>query len=143
MTKVLAKNQGIDDMKSPQRKPLERVLAIFAIVITLVVVSMFSGLSERISQAFNPNSSVYGVWIEQNVAPYAAEKIILNKHGVTVKGRVVATQFRFDGSELSYQFGNQTLRYKMKDNHNTEMKLISEPYYQPVFQLSGKHKNDD
>lgn len=141
MSKVVAENQQKGEMKTPQRKLVERMVIAIAVVGTVVVVSIFGNIGQHISEIMNPKSSVYGTWVEQNVATYAAEKIVLSKHGVTVKGRVVATQFEFDGTELSYQFGNHTLRYKMKDHNNAEMKRISSPHYQPVYRLSGKDQN--
>ncbi len=141
MSKAIAENQGNQGMENPNKKRVERIIVAIAIVGTLILISVFGNISGKLNAILNPTSTVYGVWVEQNVAPYSAERIVLDQHGVTIKGRVVATHFKFDGRELSYTFGNQTLRYKMKDHHNMEMKLVSEPYYQPVFRLSEKHKN--
>ncbi len=143
MSKVIAENQENEGMRNPQRKRVERLVVAIAVVGTLVLISVFGNITDKLNALLNPNSNVYGVWVEQNVPSYSAERILLNQYGVTIKGRVVATHFRFNGSEISYTFGNRTLRYKMKDHTNTEMKLVSEPYYQPVFQLSEKHKNGD
>lgn len=80
--------------------------------------------------------------MEQNVAPYAAQKIELEAKGVVIEGRVVTTSFDFNGRYLEYRIGDQEYRYKMLNEENTEMTLISPAHYNPTFQLSGKHQKN-
>ena len=57
-----------------RRKVIERVLMALALVGTLSVFSLYGDIFSRISDYLTPKEQVYGVWVEQNVAPYAAKQ---------------------------------------------------------------------
>ncbi|ELE8119809.1 DUF2850 domain-containing protein [Vibrio fluvialis] len=132
-----------DELRLRKRKAIERMLLSIALVGTIIVIVMVSNVFGRVADLFLPPiSDVYGLWVEQNVAPYAAQKIELEAKGVVIEGRVVTTSFDFNGRYLEYRIGDQEYRYKMLNEENTEMTLISPAHYNPTFQLSGKHQKN-
>lgn len=40
--------------------------------------------------------------VEQNVAPYAAQKITIGTQGIVLNGRLVTTHFNYDGARLEF-----------------------------------------
>ncbi|MGF1684502.1 DUF2850 domain-containing protein [Photobacterium makurazakiensis] len=59
---------------------------------------------------------IYGVWTEQDVAPYVADKFELSPAGVFVGGRQVTTQFKWDGNRLEYRAGDDNYSYLFHAN---------------------------
>ncbi|MEF1170950.1 DUF2850 domain-containing protein, partial [Vibrio sinaloensis] len=43
---------------------------------------------------------------------------------------------------VEYRVGDSVRRYKMLNESFSEMKLVSQAHYQPVFRLSEKFKNN-
>ncbi|MDE1331015.1 DUF2850 domain-containing protein [Vibrio aestuarianus] len=125
-----------------KRTVIERVLIVLALVGTVAVFSLYSDIFSRISDYLTPKEQVYGIWVEQNVAPYVAKHIELSQQGVMSGGRVLATSFDFDGHYLEYQIGDEHYRYKILNESYSEMTLVSSEHYNPTFQLSGKHKKN-
>ena len=54
---------------------------------------------------------INGVWIEQDVAPYAADSFEIRPEGVFVNGRQVNTQYQWDGNKLEYLRGDALYTY--------------------------------
>ncbi|WP_070962536.1 DUF2850 domain-containing protein [Vibrio sonorensis] len=117
------------------KKKIERFLLVIAVIISIVAVMAFSLLFKYINKLNYPDQMIYGTWVEQNVAPYAADKFTLTRNGVVVNGGVVATQFLFDGKYFKYQSGEQTRRFLFLNQDMTQMRLISEVNYQPIYHL--------
>lgn len=58
-----------------------------------------------------PVINIHGVWVEQGVAPYAADRFELRAEGVFVDGRQVNTHYEWDGITLTYRQGEETYIY--------------------------------
>ncbi|KJY88186.1 hypothetical protein TW84_15545 [Vibrio neptunius] len=125
-----------------KKKSLERGLLAVAIAVSIAFIFVSKALYDRYQIIKHPNSMVYGTWIEQGVAPYSADSFVLNETGVVIDGGVVNTRYRFNGSYVEFQVGEKKRRYQMLDTSFSQMRLISEPHYQPVYQLSEKSKNN-
>ncbi|WP_373433060.1 DUF2850 domain-containing protein [Vibrio anguillarum] len=123
-----------------RRKYIERGLMLVVMIGLFSVASLYGDLFTRLENYFSPKDEVYGVWVEQYVAPYSAKRIELGKAGVISSGRVLTTSFEFDGHFLEYQIGDTSYRYKMRDDNNTEMTQMSSSHYNPTFRLSGKYQ---
>lgn len=52
----------------------ERLLLLLAILGTSYVLMLYSNIFGRLQEQWFPKSELYGIWVEQNVAPYAAQK---------------------------------------------------------------------
>ncbi|MDO6707772.1 DUF2850 domain-containing protein [Photobacterium sp. 1_MG-2023] len=63
----------------------------------------------------SPEPSIFGIWVEQDVAPYAADKFEVRQNGVYVSGRLISTTYGWDGSRLSYQMGGETYQYTFEE----------------------------
>ncbi|ASU22927.1 N-acetylglutamate synthase [Vibrio qinghaiensis] len=125
-----------------RRKYIERGLMLLVMIGLLSVASLYGDLFTRLENYFSPKDKVYGVWVEQYVAPYSAKRIELSKAGVISGGRVLTTSFEFDGRIVEYQIGDTLYRYKMRDDSNTEMTQMSSSHYNPTFRLSGKYQKN-
>ncbi|MCG3729238.1 DUF2850 domain-containing protein [Vibrio cincinnatiensis] len=141
------KYKNADQSNQPGRflrkKSVERLLIAAALVGTVIVILLYSNLFGRITGHFAPpKSSIYGVWIEQNVAPYMAQKIEVQPNAIVIDGRVVSTTYQYNGRSLSFSIADKSFQYKMLNEENTEMRLVSPNRYNPIFQLSGKHKKN-
>ncbi|AIV06505.1 N-acetylglutamate synthase [Vibrio harveyi] len=147
MSSVVNKNAAItaqteqnSSTKSTLRKWTERSLMLTALVGTIAVLLMYGDLITRYVNPPIPKSTVYGKWVEQDVAPYAREEFILSERGVMVRGSTVATDFEFDGDSLSYKVGSTVRTFEFVGQHYVEMKLDANAHYLPVFHLEG-HSN--
>ena len=124
--------------KSNSGKIFENTALICAIVVTVIFLSMSSKLYQLYMEKAYPKSEIYGAWVEQNVASYAADMFMLNKSGVIIKGKVISTNYDWDGASLKYQIGDKERRFKVKKNEPDfmEIQLISEPHYKPIFRMA-------
>ncbi|WP_329604796.1 MULTISPECIES: DUF2850 domain-containing protein [Vibrio] len=129
-------------MAKDKKKIVEWSLLTFALVGTICVAVLYGFLYHKAQSALSPKKSIIGDWVEQNVAHYAAMTIEIRKNAIVIHGHTVTTDYDFDGVYLSYEVGGIEYKYKMADNSNTEMKLITPSYYNPVYRLSGKYKNN-
>lgn len=127
-------------LRATQRKTLERGLFAIAAGGTLLVVMLYGNMFTQLAALMQPaKSTIYGVWIEQDVAPYLAQKIEIRPDLVRVDGRVVTTSYQYDGRVLQYRVGGRDYQFTIRDE-GSEMTLISSAHYNPTFQLSGKDK---
>ncbi|MGF1752376.1 DUF2850 domain-containing protein [Vibrio makurazakiensis] len=132
-------NQDEKPKKANKRKAIERALMFLAIGGTVLAITLFGDLFNRVFDIGPPKSVIYGTWVEQKVAHYATEKFVVSEHGITIDGSVVATSFEFDGSHFSYTSGDQVVRFRMTTRDHSEMVLDSKTaHYTPVFKLEGK-----
>lgn len=129
-------------VSSQKRKSFERAFLVLALSGTILVGSGYIYLYLQARYAFTSQAPLYGMWVEQNVAPYAATTIDIWPKAIVVQGHTVATQYRFNGDILSFNAGGREHRYRMLNDENTEMRLISAAHYNPTFRLSKKFKND-
>ncbi|WP_038174923.1 MULTISPECIES: DUF2850 domain-containing protein [Vibrio] len=124
------------------KKIIERTIVIVALVFAVVAVVLADKLYDLYLAKAYPKSTIYGIWVEQNVAAYSTDKFVLSSSGVAVDGGVVDTHFDWNGSYLEYNVGDKVRRYKVLNEQMTEIQLVSEPHYRPVFRLSGKYQDN-
>lgn len=126
-----------------KKKRLERGLILIGVIGIAVVIGLYGQVFNRLADSFSPSKSeIYGIWIEQNVAPYAAKRIHVQSDSIIIDGRLVTTQYDFNGRYLSFYVGDQKMQYRMLNDQFTEMRLVSKTAYNPTFQLSGKHQKN-
>lgn len=125
------------------KKYVERLLLAVALVGTVVVIMLYYNVFGHLAARFTPPiSDIYGVWIEQDVAPYMAQKIEVQPNYIIIDGRVVSTSYQYNGHSLIFTVAGNSLQYNMLNADKTEMKLVSANRYNPIFQLSEKHKKN-
>ncbi|MGL4830642.1 MAG: DUF2850 domain-containing protein, partial [Vibrio sp.] len=71
-----------------------------------------------------------------------AQNLTIGPEGISMAGRLVTTHFKYDGDSLQFTVNGQQFYYQMTNSSHDEMKLISASNYNPVYQLSGKYKNN-
>ncbi|EGQ8121276.1 DUF2850 domain-containing protein [Vibrio cholerae] len=119
----------------------ERLLLLLAILGTSYVLMLYSNIFGRLQEQWFPKSELYGIWVEQNVAPYAAQKITISTQGIVLNGRLVTTHFNYDGARLEFTVNGQPYQFEIM-LEKKQMKQRSSANYQPVYQLSEKVKNN-
>ncbi|EPO2941404.1 DUF2850 domain-containing protein [Vibrio cholerae] len=119
----------------------ERLLLLIAILGTSYVLMLYSNIFGRLQEQWFPKSELYGIWVEQNVAPYAAQKITISTQGIVLNGRLVTTHFNYDGARLEFTVNGQPYQFEIM-LEKKQMKQRSSANYQPVYQLSEKVKNN-
>lgn len=119
-----------------KKKLIERAILLLAIVAAVGAVMLANVLYEFYLEKKYPKSDLYGTWTEQDVATYAAEAFVVTPAGVAINGGIVDTRYSWNGTYLEFQVGNKTRRFKVLNEELSEIQLISEPHYQPVYRLS-------
>lgn len=119
----------------------ERLLLLLAILGTSYVLMLYSNIFGRLQEQWFPKSELYGIWVEQNVAPYAAQKITIGTQGIVLNGRLVTTHFNYDGARLEFTVNGQPYQFEIM-LEKKQMKQRSSANYQAVYQLSEKVKNN-
>lgn len=127
-----------NDEKS--KKWVERSILIGAIIVGIAAVMLSTQLYQYYLAATYPKSNVYGTWVEQNVAGYAASEFVLGPSGVSINGGIVDTQYEWDGTHLEFRVGDEVRRFRTLNETFTEMRQVSEPHYQPVFRVRKSQK---
>ncbi|WP_047049877.1 DUF2850 domain-containing protein [Vibrio mexicanus] len=136
----MSKAKKQEKLGSQPKKSVEKILISIVLIGGVVTIILYATVYDRMMSHFFPKKEIYGVWVEQNVASYAVQKIILSSEGVSVDGNLVATDFDYDGWYFSYMAGGVEYRYKMRNESNTEMMLESDEHYNPTFKLLENHK---
>ncbi|ENM5925281.1 DUF2850 domain-containing protein [Vibrio mimicus] len=119
----------------------ERLLLLIALLGTVYVFMLYSNIFGRLQDQWFPKSELYGLWIEQNVAPYAAQKIMISSQGVIMNGRLVTTHFEYNGNLLEFMVNDQKYEFDTQLEKKM-MKQHSSSNYQAVYQLSENVKNN-
>ncbi len=142
MAKIAILNRDNMANSSPSgrnKKVLERTLIILAVIGTIWAAFLYGDVIGRIKQTLVPKETVYGVWVEQNVASYSTRRLEIGPDGITMEGRVYTTKFDYDGRYLEFSVAGQDYKFKMMNEENTEMKQISSAPYNPIFHLAEKY----
>ncbi|MGR5065626.1 DUF2850 domain-containing protein [Photobacterium sp. DNB22_13_2] len=83
------------------------IAATGALALGLLLAGLLDGSKAHLSNLPDIN----GMWLEQDVAPYAADSFEIRPEGVFVGGRQVNTQYQWDGSTLEYLKGGTLYSY--------------------------------
>lgn len=67
---------------------------------------------------------MYGAWVELKAPPYDTEVFELSAVGVTQNSRVISTEFRYTGSELSFYRGNAITEYQVVNHDKTLLRRV-------------------
>lgn len=115
-----------------------RASFLVVLLVTLLVLGVLSVLlSDYLAKRAQQNRErIYGEWVEQNVPNFARDRFVVSKEGIYVEQRIVDTDYRFDGSELSYHYQGEDFIYRIKDEEMTLLERIEPLHYRSVFKLS-------
>jgi len=99
-------------MKKDKYKTVQAALLVMIITAGLIFsVLLAIGAIDNEMFAGEPPISLTGVWVERDVAPYVADRFELRPEGVFVDGRLVNTQYEWDGDTLKYRLGEDVYIY--------------------------------
>ncbi|WP_243641849.1 DUF2850 domain-containing protein [Vibrio sinensis] len=110
-------------MKKPKRTTRKVLLQLnirrwtwlhsLSILIFISLASGFASLLYFSYQDYVHPRNIYGDWIEIGSPPYKTDTLTLNGQGVLKNGRLVATQFKFDGKRVLIETGRGTTIYQI------------------------------
>lgn len=95
-------------------------------VVLLVLFILFGGTGFLVATQpaiFAPDltqADLYGEWVEQGVAPYAADQFEIRSDGIYTNGSRATTEYQFDGEQLKYTIGTETYLYRVEDAKTLE-----------------------
>jgi len=99
-------------MNKVQYKSIQVALLIAGIIVGLVFSALLAvGAIGHEMLGAEPVININDTWVEQGVAPYTADRFELRPEGVFVDGRLVNTQYEWDGSTLTYRLGDDMYIY--------------------------------
>ncbi|OBU16753.1 hypothetical protein AYY19_14970 [Photobacterium aquimaris] len=90
---------------------------VIIIVITVIVFAIGAlKLQTTIDQHQQLMQQVMGEWQEQGVAPDKVETFEVRQQGIYRQGRLLTSNYSWNGTQLRYQFGDQLYSYRYQDN---------------------------
>lgn len=99
-------------MKKVQYKSIQFAFVVASIIAGLIFSALLAvGAIGREVLGAEHVISINGIWVERDVAPYVADRFELRPEGVFVDGRLVNTQYEWDGSTLTYRQGEDIYIY--------------------------------
>lgn len=99
-------------MKKVRQQTWQSVcLVLFTVIGLIFAASLALGLVKADLFQPEPIAHIYGTWVEQEVAPYAADSFEIRPAGVFINGRQISTHFEWDGSTLEYRLGDEIYLY--------------------------------
>ena len=140
--RVIKREAQAQKVKPAKRLPVKELLIIVTLITTSVVaVLSYSHLYKQFRIAMVDQQSVYGVWVEQNVAGYVTNKIHIGPDGISISGGVITTSYEFDGKVLEYKTGDTLYRFRMTNEESNQMIQISDNHYNPRYHLIDEYKH--
>lgn len=115
----------------------ERLWLILLLVGVIGAGMLYSNLWGKLQQLWFPKSELYGLWIEQNVAPYAAQKIAIDTQGIVINGRLVTTHFDYNGTQLAFVVNGQSYQFDVLLEQKQMKHRVSADYLS-IYHLSEK-----
>ncbi|MDG3087359.1 DUF2850 domain-containing protein [Vibrio hannami] len=138
----MSKEQLRNSEREVQR--LKKAMLLVSMLILLLVAGAVSVILNRHleKEAMQNREAIYGVWIEQNVPKFARDRFVVSEGGILVNERIIDTQYTFDGSELTYVYGETQYVYKVKEQEDESIALIrvKPAHYLSTFVLQGSEE---
>jgi len=110
-----------------------RLLMLMSLVAIGLVSAVFAGMYRAGVFAKMPSSQLYGNWVELGVPSYAQDSFTINSGGIYTHGRLINTQYDFDGSTLRYQHGDTEYVYRLEDDNGSQLLRIKPAHYKSSF----------
>ena len=125
------------DDKTKQEKNIQqkrfRTIALLSVIAVGILGAATTAMIKSGYFSPPPPSDIYGTWVEQGVPKYAADMFIVSKEGIRTEGRLISTDFEFDGHELTYQQGEVRYRYVIDDLDNRILLREEPAHYRSKF----------
>ena len=115
------------------RKRKIRLMLLIGCVAVGLIASVVAGMYKSGAFAQMPASQLYGRWVEQGVPSYAQDSFTISAGGIYTHGRLINTQFEFNGSQLTYTHGETTYVYQVEDDEGAQLLRIKPTHYKSSF----------
>lgn len=123
-------------MKKSEQQTLQSVcLVLFISIGFIFAASLAMGLIKADVFQIDPVTDLYGTWVEQEVAPYVADRFEIRPAGVFMNGSQVSTHYEWDGSTLKYRLGDDIYIYTYLSGQLVRQKPA---HYISAFSRSGQ-----
>lgn len=98
------------------------------LTVTGLILMVISGtmLYKSYQKHIDPQA-IYGNWVEIQVLHDRHEVLTISKNSILRNSRLVTTQFKFDGSEISFHTGEGNFRYKWNGSEQSPQLIRIEP----------------
>ncbi|BCL70863.1 hypothetical protein TUMSATVNIG1_28280 [Vibrio nigripulchritudo] len=103
---------------------------------TLIVgvgVGLYHVLNQYNAEQKELRKHIYGHWVEQNVAPYMRDSYTIKQEGVYRDGRLIASDFSFNGNELKFSSGGSKHEFIIISETFKKMRRIKPEHYESIF----------
>lgn len=127
---------GIVMSQIPEKELKKRKFRLL-ILVGLVMMGITAGIIAAMYQsgmfATMPASQLYGRWVEQGVPTYAQDSFTINSAGIYSNGRLINTQYAFDGTTLRYVYGEAEYVYQVEDVEGNKLLRLKPTHYRSSF----------
>lgn len=118
------------------KKPLHQYARVWALLSIIVIGLGYGGVKsfvdhQKVAKLYR--QQIFGTWVEQNVAGYAADRFVVKKNGIYIEGRQVTTKFEFDGVRLEFDLGTEHHRFDVLNSTMTRLRRVSPAHYESIF----------
>ncbi|EHN70809.1 MULTISPECIES: DUF2850 domain-containing protein [Aliivibrio] len=124
-------------MSQAQEKELQKRKVRLLVLIGLVAVGLVAGTIAAMYRAGMfakmPSTQLYGNWVELGVPSYAQDSFTISSAGIYTHGRLINTQYDFDGTILSYMHGDTEYVYQVEDEDGEQLLRIKPAHYKSSF----------
>jgi hypothetical protein len=126
--------------EAEKKQRMRRGIVAATVVVAAMVFTAVSVLYGRYEEDRTNANHIYGEWIEQGVPVYARDSFIVAEEGIYIEGRIIDTNYHFDGKSLTYTYEGKEYQYLVKDSKTTVMQRVAPLHYQSLFHLAGKYR---
>jgi|GEM_PF-2414085 len=122
--------------KSGPKKPIHHYARVW-VLLGIIVIGLGYGTAmmildyQKVQKVYR--KQIYGTWVEQNVADYAADHFTIKPKGVFMDGRQVSSKYSFDGVVLTFTIGGEEHRFEALNASMTKMKRTAPAHYESIF----------
>ncbi|MDN3681399.1 DUF2850 domain-containing protein [Vibrio tapetis subsp. quintayensis] len=133
---IIMANYKKTESNNRGKKPLHHYARVWVLLSVIVIGLGYGGVKsfvdhQKVTKLYR--QQIFGTWVEQNVADYAADSFVVKKNGIFIDGRQVTTQFTFDGVRLEFDLGAEHHRFEVRNSAMTQLKRVSPAHYESVF----------
>lgn len=115
------KQNNVAEQEQQKEKSRAALIAFLAVVCIGLAVLLYNLIQKRADiQNTEQESTLYGIWIEQGVAPYAADNFELKKDGVYYNQKKITKSFEISGT------GKKILSFKLTYDKHMECEFMKD-----------------
>ncbi|PWI35203.1 hypothetical protein DI392_02750 [Vibrio albus] len=137
---MVIKSKSKQRKETGQKLRMHRGILAATVVVAAMIFTAVSVLHGRYQEDRTNAKHIYGEWVEQGVPDYARDSFTVAEEGIYIEGRIIDTNYHFDGKSLTYTYQGKEYQYLVKDSKTTVMRRVAPLHYQSLFHLAGKYQ---